>query len=145
MTLIVELGPAEDSQDRSEQQHRVEEDESGDGRVRILAEHHKSHQPDPRAAELELLGGIVGERDTQDTKQGVEGAHEGVVDLLRVLLARLEFEGSVVAGQDSGETDQHLAEGRVDIEVVFVLDVVAAELAKVSLVPGHDVADANLP
>jgi hypothetical protein len=130
MSLVVELGPAEDSRDCSTEQHRVEENESADSRVRVLAEHHERDEPDGRSAKLELSGGEVGQGNTEDTKEGVEGAHEGVVHVFGILFSRLEFEGSVVTGEDARETDKHLSEGRVDVEVVFMLDVIAAKFTE---------------
>lgn len=130
MSLIVEFGPAKSGSKGSAEQHGIEENKAADGGVRVLAENHQSNEPDSRSGQLQLLGGKVGHGDAGNAKGGIKGAHKGVVDIFGVFLARLEFERSVVAGKDSRETYQHLSEGRVDVEVVFMLDVVAAKLAK---------------
>lgn len=162
ITLIVELGPAEHSGDSTTEKHRVEQDESADGCVGVLAENHKGHQPDSRTSELKFASSEVGQRNAENTESRVEDTHDGVVDLWGVLFARLEFEGSVVAGEDSRETNKHLAERRVDIEVVFMLDIVGSELSEaiqrleeslkmkanrfdvLSFIPGDNVAKTNL-
>jgi hypothetical protein len=162
VALVVELGPAEDSGHSTAQKHRVEKDETADGGVRVLAEHHESYKPDGRTTELEFASSEVCQRNAENTESRVENTHDGVVDFLRVLLARLEFEGSVVASEDSGETNKHLAERRVHIEVVLMLDIVGTELAEaiqklgtclemhrnqfdvLSFIPGDNVADTNL-
>jgi hypothetical protein len=41
--LIVKLGPAEDGGYGATEEHRVEEDESADGGVRVFAEDHERH------------------------------------------------------------------------------------------------------
>lgn len=130
VALVVELGPAEDGGHSAAQQHRVEKDETADGGVRVLAEDHESHKPDSRSAKLELSCGEVGQGNAENTKGGIEDTHDGVVDFLGVFLARLELESTIVSSKNSGETNEHLAQRRVDIEVVFMLDVVTSELAK---------------
>ena len=130
MALVVELGPAEDGGHSAAQQHRVEEDKAADGGVRVLAEDHESHKPDGRSAKLELSRGEVGQGDADNTKGGIEDTHDSVVDFLGVFLARLELERTVVSSKNSGETNEHLAQRRVNIEVVLMLDIVASELAK---------------
>lgn len=129
-SLVVEFGPAKSGSKGATEQHGVEKNKTADCGVGVFAENHQSNEPDSRPSELEFLGGKVGHGDTGNAKGGIKGSHKSVVDIFGVFLARLEFEGSVVAGEDSGETNQHLSEGRVDVEVVFMLDVVAAKLAK---------------
>lgn len=162
----MELGPAEDSGHSAAEQHGVEEDESADGGIRVFAKNHERDEPHSRSAQVELSRGVVCHRDADDAEQGIEGTHKGVVDIFGVLFSRLELEGAVVAGEDSGKTDEHLAQRGVDVEVVFMLDVVASELAKAArtnevsgrperniwgwrsllgLVPSDNIADANLP
>lgn len=130
MTLVVEFGPAKSGSKGSAKKHGVEENEAADCGVRVLAEHHQGNKPDGRSGQLELLGSKVGHGDTSNAKGGIKGSHECIVDIFGIFLARLEFEGSVVAGEDSGEAYQHLSERRVDVEVVFMLDIVASKLAK---------------
>lgn len=130
MALVVELGPAEDGGHGATKKHGVEEYKSANRRVRVFAEDHEGDEPDGGLAQAELLGRVVSHGDANDAKQGVECPHKGEVDILGIFLARLELEGTVVAGKDSRETDEHLAEWGVDVEVVFVLDVVASKLAK---------------
>lgn len=126
----MELGPAKSGSKSSTEQHGVEKNKTADCGVRVFAENHQRNEPDGRPSQLELFGGKVGHGDAGNAKGGIKGSHKGVVDIFGVFLARLELEGSVVAGEDSRETNQHLSEGRVDVEVVFMLDVVAAKLAK---------------
>ena len=88
-------------------------------------------------AHTELDGGVPPEGDHRDAKHGHHDAHRDIGDGVGVGLARLELERAVVACQQAGEADEHLAERRVDVEVELALEVVAPELAKVRLVP-HD-------
>lgn len=111
LALVVELGPAESGRNSSEKEHRVEQDEAADGGIRVLAEDHQGDEPDGRAPELELLGGPVGHGHADGAPEGVELAHEGVVDLGRVGLTRLELEGTIVAGEISAEADEELSGG----------------------------------
>lgn len=130
VALVVELAPAEDRRKREEQQHAIEQDEPADSCVAVLEQHHSRDEPDGRALEVQLFRGEVGERDAEGAECGVKQAHEGVVELFRVGLAGLEFEGAVVVGQVAREADEHLAEWRVDVEVEFALEVVGTELAE---------------
>ena len=126
----MELGPAEDGGHSTANQHRVEENESANGGVRVLAEDHKSNEPDGRTSQPQLSRSVVCQGNACNAEKGIEGTHKGIVDIVRVLLSRFELERSIVSSQDSGEANKHLAEGRVDVEVVFMFDVVASELAK---------------
>jgi hypothetical protein len=90
----------------------------------------------PRA-HAKLYSGVPSERDHQDTKGGQEDAHRNIGDVLRVHLAALELIVPVVPGQQTGESDEHLAERGVDVKVKLALEVVRAKLAKVRLVPDH--------
>ena len=128
--LTVELGPAEDGGECEAKKHRVEENETADSGVRVLAENSQGNKPDCRAAEVQFLCGEVGQGHADGTERGVEQAHEGVVELLRVGLATLKFERPVVSCKVSRGTDEHLAERRVDIEVELALEVVGTELAE---------------
>lgn len=104
----MELGPAEGGRNSAEKQHRVEKDKAADGGVRVFTKDHESNKPDGSAPEIELFGGPVGHRHTDGAPEGVELAHEGVVDLGRVGLTRLELEGSIVTGEVSAEADEEL-------------------------------------
>lgn len=137
MSLVVEFRPAKDSGNSTAQEHRVEEDESADCGVRVFAENHERDEPDCRSLELELLSCIVGQRNADDAEQSVECAHKGVVDIFGVLFARLELEGTVISGKDTREADKHLSERRVDVKIVFVLDVVTAELSEAAHIVSH--------
>lgn len=130
MTLVVELGPAKDGSDCSAKEHRIEQDESADGGVRVFAKNHESNEPNSRASQLQLAGRVVSHGNADNAEEGIECTHKGIVDIFGVLFTGLEFEGTVIASENSRETNEHLAEGRVDIEVVFVLNIVASELSK---------------
>ena len=126
----MKLGPAQHRRESKKQQHRVQQNEPRNRRIRVLKQHHQRHKPDRRTAKVQLLGRIVGEGHAEGAEGGVEEPHEGVVDVLGVFLARLEFEGAVVAGQVAGETDEHLSERWVHVEVEFAFEVVGAEFAE---------------
>lgn len=128
--LVVELGPAEDSRDSTAKQHGVEENEAADGGVGVIAQDHEGDKPNSRASQLKLSCGKVGQGNTNNAEGGIEGTHESVVDIFGIFLARLELERSIVASKDSRQTHEHLAERGVDVEVVFILDVVASKLSK---------------
>jgi hypothetical protein len=95
--LAMELGPAEDSGECEAEQHRVEKNEATDGGVRVLAEHSQGNEPDGRSPEVQFLRGEVGQGDADGTEGRVKKTHEGVVQLRRVCLARLELERSVIS------------------------------------------------
>jgi hypothetical protein len=94
---------------------------------------------------MQLLRRQVRERHAHGAERGVEEAHVGVVELFRVGLAGLELEGAVVVCQPAGQADEHLSEGRVDIEVELAFEVVRAELAEVGFVPGDNWGEPDLP
>lgn len=130
VALVVELRPAEDGGDSTAQQHGVEQDETADGGVGVFAENHQSYEPDSRTSKLELPSSEVGQGDAKNTESCVEDTHDGVVNFFWVLFAGLELEGTVVSSKDSRETNKHLAQRRVNIEVVLMLDIVRTELAE---------------
>lgn len=131
--LTVEFGPTEDSGEGKTQEHRVQENEAADGRVRVLAENSQGNKPDGRPAEVQFLRGEICQWYADGAECRVEQTHEGVVQLLRVCFARLELKRSVVSCKVARETDEHLAEGRVDIEVEFALKVMGTEFAEAVL------------
>lgn len=88
----VEASPAENGGEGEEQKHRVEQDEAADGRVRVLKKNHEGDKPSRRLAEVQLLCSVVSQRNKQSSESTVELAHENVVDLFGISLARLEFE-----------------------------------------------------
>jgi hypothetical protein len=92
VSLVVELGPTERSCDSTTQKHGVEEDETADGGVRVFTQNHKGNQPDSGTLQFQFSCGKVCQWDANNTKSGVEGSHEGIVDFLGVFLARFEFE-----------------------------------------------------
>lgn len=124
MLLTVELGPAEDGGEGEAEEHRIEKDETADGGVRVLAEYSQRDEPYNWTAEVQLLGGKVCQRNADSAKSRVEETHEGVVQLRRVGLSRLEFERAIVSSEVSRQTDEHLSERWVDIEVELALEVV---------------------
>jgi hypothetical protein len=127
---VVEPGPAEDRGESEEQKHAVEQNEPADCSVAVLKQNHSSNQPDRGPLEVELLCGEVCERDAESAKGGIEQAHESVVELFGVGLARLEFEGSIVVCEVARQTDEHFAERRVDIEVELAFEVVGTEFTE---------------
>jgi len=141
----VETSPAENSGESKEEKHRVEQNETTDGGVRVLEQNHQGDEPSGGLAEVELLCSVVGQGDAQSTESCVELAHEDVVDLLGISLTRLELEGTVVTGQITRKANQHLSQRRVDIEVEFALEVVRAKFAKMRLVPGDNGRKTDLP
>lgn len=84
---LVELGPAENSGNGAAKKHRIEKNKSADGRIRIFAENHECDEPHGRSLQVELFRGPVSHGNTYGTEQGIELAHEGVVDILRVGLS----------------------------------------------------------
>nr|POE93011.1 hypothetical protein CFP56_64118 [Quercus suber] len=144
-SLVVELGPAEHRGESEEQQHTVQQDEAADRGITVLEQDHHRHQPDRRLLEMQLFRGVVGEGYAERAESGIELAHEGVVEFLGVGLARLELERAIVPCEITGETHEHLAERRVDIEVEFTLEVVGAEFAKMRFIPGDNGGEADLP
>ena len=85
MLQAVEPGPAQHGGEGEAQQHGIQEDKAADGGVRVLAEHHQRDEPDGRSLEVQLVGGVVGQRDADGAEEGVERPHERVVELVRVL------------------------------------------------------------
>jgi hypothetical protein len=130
VTHVVEPGPAEDGGESEEQEHAIEQNEPADCSVAVLEQDHCSNQPDRRPLEVELLCGEVCERDAEGAKGRVEQAHESVVELFRVGLAGLELEGAIVVCEVAGQTDEHFAERRVDIEVELAFEVVGTEFTE---------------
>lgn len=163
---LVEPSPAQHSSKGEAQKHGIQEDEAADSGVGVLAEYHERDEPDGGALEVELAGGVVGQRDAHNSEEGVECPHHDVVDFLWVCLAGLELKRSIVSCDESGQADQHLSEGRVYIEVEFALEVVRTEFTEAVVVllirglyhewtikgvpllcfiPSHDWRQANLP
>lgn len=97
----VEFRPAQGRGDRTAEEHGIEEDKSADGGVGIFAKNHERNQPDCWSPEVELSGSPVGHGNADGTEEGIELAHEGVVDIRWVCLPRLELEGAVVPSKVS--------------------------------------------
>lgn len=81
--------------------------------------------------------------DHRDTKAREQHAHAHVGYALRVRLAALELKLPIVSREQACETDEHLAQRRMHVEVELAFEVVRAELSKVSLVPNDDVRVPN--
>ncbi len=94
-------GPAKSGCECEAEEHGIEEDESGDGGIGVLAEDGKGAEPDSWSAEAQISGDPVGKGDNDGAEKGVEDSHEGVIDLGRVGVARLEFEGTIVPSKVS--------------------------------------------
>ena len=93
--------PAESGGECEAEEHGIEEDESGDGGIRVFAQDSKGAKPNGRSAETQVSGNPVGKRDDDRAEESVEDSHKSVVDLGRVRVARLELEGSVVTSKVS--------------------------------------------
>lgn len=78
----------------------------------------------------------VNERNGESTECSRESAQADVRDVVfRVAVADvLELELTVEAREPACKTQQHLRERRMYIEIVFALDVVSCELAKVHFI-----------
>lgn len=126
----MESSPAQHSREREAQEHRVQENESTDRGIGVLAEHHKRDEPYSRPLEVELAGGVVGQGDRDGSKESIECSHHCVVQLFRVRLPRFEFKRSIVACEVPRQPNQHLSEGRMHIEIEFALEVVRTEFPK---------------
>ena len=113
LALTMELGPAERCEDGAEEQHGVEEDEAADRSVRVLAEDHESDKPDSGTLEVQLLRRPIRHRNAHSAPEGVELAHEGVVDLGRVRFTRLKLERPIVTGEVSAQSDEELSGRRL--------------------------------
>jgi hypothetical protein len=129
----MEFGPAENSCEGEAEQHGVEENESADSGVRVLAEDSQCDEPDSGSPEVQFLRSKVCQGNADGAKSGIEEAHEGVVQLLRVCLSRFELKRSVVSCEVTGEADEHFSERRVDIEVEFALEVVRSKFTETVL------------
>lgn len=126
----VESCPAQRGCEGEAEKHGIQKNEAGNGRIRVLKENHQADQPDGGPAEIQIASSVVGERDTDDAKQSIEGAHKSIVHIFRVLLAGLELKGSVVAGKVARKANKHLTQGRMNIEVEFALQIVRTELSE---------------
>lgn len=130
MLQAVESCPAQGCCESEAKKHRIQQDKARDCRVRVLEQNHQADQPDCGTAEIQLARGVVGERHADDAKHGVEGAHESVIHILRVLLAGLELKRSVVASKIARKAHKHLPERGMHIKVELALQVVGSELSK---------------
>lgn len=92
----MESGPAKHRRKREAKQHRIQQNKSTDSSIRVLAQHHQGNEPNSRTLKVHLASGIICQWNRDSTEEGVECAHDGIVELFRVFLARLEFEGAVV-------------------------------------------------
>ena len=98
----MEPGPAQNSCECEAQEHGVQQDESTDRSIRVLAQDHECHKPHSRSLQIQLAGSVVGQRNSDSAKEGVECSHEGIVELFWVFLSRLEFKGAIVSGEVTG-------------------------------------------
>ena len=120
----MESCPAQDGSEGKAEEHGIEEDETRDRCVGVLAEHHECDEPDSWTSEAQFASGEVGQRYCDCAKKGVEYSHKGIVDFFRILLAGLEFERTIVTSQIARQANQHLPEGRVDVEVELAFEIV---------------------
>lgn len=131
----MESSPAQNSGKCKAQEHRIQKNKSRDGSVGVFAENHEGNEPHSRSLKVQFASGKVGHGNADRAKEGVECSHEGIVDLIWVFLARLEFERTIVSCQISGQSDEHFSERGVDIEVEFALEVMGTEFTKTIHLP----------
>lgn len=129
----MESRPAHCRREGEAEEHRVQQDETGDGGIGVLKQNHQANQPDGGAAKVQVPGRVVREWNANCTEQGIERPHEGVVDIFWVFLARLELKRSIVTGKVAREANQHLAKGWMDIEVELAFEIVGAEFSEAIL------------
>ena len=122
--------PTQDGGKCEEEKHRVEQNEPGNGGVGVLEEDHHRHKPHCWPPEVQFSRGIIGQRYTQCPEGGIEHAHKGVVDFRRVRVTGFELERPVVSCQVTRESNKHLAEWRVHIEIELALEIVGTEFTK---------------
>ena len=105
-----------------EQQHRIQENKSTNCSVGILysispasgwgggctAKDHQSDEIHGEIGEFQSPCRVKHQWYTKNTKNRIKNPHEYVIDFLRILLSRFEFEGTIVASEIAGESDQHL-------------------------------------
>lgn len=88
----MKLRPAENGGESEEQQHTIQQNESADGGIAVLAEYAECNEPDRELSEVQFLSSIVGDGDTESTESGIEDTHEGVVQVFGVCFTRFELE-----------------------------------------------------
>jgi hypothetical protein len=74
--------------------------------------------------EAKLDGSAPCQRHHGHARQSHEDAHGSIGNVIWVCGARGVVEGAVEAGEDAGQTDEHLAQRRVHIEIKGLIDVV---------------------
>lgn len=129
----VESRPAQRRCKGEAQKHGIQQDEARNSRVGVLKQDHQADQPNGGPAEIQIASSVVGKRDTDYTKQGIESAHKGIIHIFGVLLAGLEFKGSVVAGKIARKANQHLPQGRMHIEVKLAFQIVRTKFTEAKL------------
>ena len=94
---------------------------------KITQKRHRSHQDSSRPRKMQVNARVICQGHRSRTEKGVNNAHDTIVDFFGVLVTGFEFECAVVTGHDTGETIEHFAEGRVDVEVEVTFDVVGCK------------------
>lgn len=146
LTEVMESSEAEHGRESEEEQHGVQENESRDGGIRVIwgmsalvrarlraqltTEDHQSNQPGSALGPSHLLASVVGQWNAEGTECSIKDSHEGVVDFWWVFGTRFEGKRAIVTSEITRETDQHLSEWRMDIEVEFTFKVVRTELSE---------------
>ena len=123
MALVPEASKTEKDKASGGEEHRVQKNKATDGEVGIVKEDKNSSKDAGGLRHSQLLCGPVGERDHDGAKEGVKDTHESIANVW-VFGARIEPERAVVSGQGSRQSDQHLAQRWVHIEIELSLDVV---------------------
>lgn len=100
VTLIPELGKTKDDEAGRCKQHGIQEDESTNGEVRVVAQDEDCSKGAGGERHSQFLRGIVSERNHDSSKEGIEDAHETVIDI-GIRRPRLKRKRSVVASQGS--------------------------------------------
>jgi hypothetical protein len=78
-------------------------------------ETHQSDQVDGLVGVFQCARGVEYQWDAENSKDGVEDAHENVVEFFGISLSRFEFEGAIVASKVPRKANQHFAKRRMDL------------------------------
>ena len=109
--------------------------------TRHTAQNHECDQMTRPRAQAQLDRGVPSEGYERNTICCHHHAHGHVGYTLGIQLAALELEVAVIARQETSEPNEHLSQRRVNVEIKLAFEVVRPKLAKVGLVPDHQVRE----